>query len=67
MCSIYYFRTSSLSQLVVELAYHRHVVEVEIKHMFILECLESTRDLGWNGFGLGVTDSYVFDDSDEDN
>ncbi len=56
-----------MSQLVVELAYHRHVVEVEIKHMFILECLESTRDLGWNGFGLGVTDSYVFDDSDEDN
>jgi hypothetical protein len=59
MCSIHDVRTSSLSQ-VVELAYHRPVVEVEIKHLFILECMESKRDHGWNGFGLGVADSYVF-------
>jgi hypothetical protein len=61
MCSIHDVRTSSLSQ-VVELAYHRPVVEVKIKHLFILECKKSKRDLGWNRFGLGVADSYVFND-----
>jgi hypothetical protein len=61
MCSIHDVRMSSLSQ-VVEFAYHRPVVEVEIKHLFILECMKSKRDLGWNWFGLGVTDSYVFND-----
>ena len=30
--------------------------------MFILECMESKRDLGWNWFGLGVANSHVFND-----
>jgi hypothetical protein len=30
--------------------------------MFILECMESKRDLGWNRSGLGVADSYIFND-----
>jgi hypothetical protein len=59
--SIHDVRTSSLSQ-VVKVAYHRPVVEVNIKHMFILECTESKRDLSWNGFGLGVAESYVLND-----
>jgi hypothetical protein len=58
---MFYARASSLSQ-VVELAYHRPVVEVKIKHLFILECMELKRDLGWNWFGLAVADSYVFND-----
>jgi hypothetical protein len=57
MCSIHDIREISLSQ-VVELVYHRPVVEV-IKHLFILECMESMRDLGWNWFGLGVANSYI--------
>jgi hypothetical protein len=61
MCSIHDVRRSSLSQ-VVELAYQRPVVEVKIKHLFILECKESKRDLAWNWFGLGVADFYVFND-----
>jgi hypothetical protein len=61
MCSIHDVRTSSLSQ-VVELAYHRPVVEVEIKHLFILKCMESNRELGWNWFDLGFSYSYVFND-----
>jgi hypothetical protein len=61
MCSIHDVRTSSLSQE-VELAYHRPVVEVDIKRMFILECMETKGDFGWNRFGLGVADSYVFND-----
>jgi hypothetical protein len=61
MCSIHDVRTSSLRQ-VVQLAYHRPVVEVKIKHLFILECMESKRDLGWNGFSLGVADSFNFND-----
>jgi hypothetical protein len=62
MCSIHDVGTSKLSQ-VVELAYHRPLVEVEITHMFILlECMKSKGDLGWSRFGLGVADSYVFND-----
>jgi hypothetical protein len=54
-------RTSSLSQ-VVELAYYRSAVEVEIKHLLILECMKLKGDLGWSWFGLGVADSHVFKD-----
>jgi hypothetical protein len=61
MCSIHNGRLSSLSQ-VVELAYHRPVVEVKIKHVFLVECIESKKDLCWNRFGLGVADSYVLND-----
>jgi hypothetical protein len=59
MCSIHDVRMSSLSQ-VVELAYHRPVVEVKIRHLFILEC--SKGDISWNWFGLGVADSCIFND-----
>ncbi len=58
MCSVHDVRTSSLSQ-VVELAYHRPVVEDQVKHLFILECMKLKGDLGWNWFGLGVADSCI--------
>jgi hypothetical protein len=59
MCSTHDVRTSSLSQ-VVEPVYHRPVIDIEIKHLFILACMELTRDLGWNWFGLGAADFFAF-------
>jgi hypothetical protein len=54
-------RTSSLSQL-ADLAYHRPASEVKIKYLLTLECIDLKRDLGWNWFGLGVADFYIFND-----